>query len=181
MMTRRLLILFITASLAGHALVLALATRINWSAGSRPEKLMTVELKAPGEPALREENQPAETAPQKAEPDGIAFREDSVALQSHGSRYDTYLQTIRKKIEQLWDYPTQALAEKREGNAVIRFTINADGTLTGYHVMTTSGSPVLDEGALAVVQSAAPYDPFPGSFKLSRLNITATFSYRMNP
>jgi protein TonB len=162
-------------------LVLALTTRVSWIESSRQGKVMTVELKAPGEPALQQKNPPARTPPQMAMPDGIAFREDSVALQSRGGPYDTYLLDIRKKIEQLWNYPPQALAEKREGNAVIRFTIDADGTLTGYHVMATSGSPVLDEGALAVVRSAAPYDPLPGNFKLSRLNITATFSYRMNP
>ena len=62
---------------------------------------------------------------------------------------------------------------------MIRFTIDANGSLSGYDVMTTSGSAVLDQGALAVVKAAAPYAPLPAEFNLSRLHITATFSYRM--
>ena len=64
---------------------------------------------------------------------------------------------------------------------MIRFTIEADGALAGYHVVATSGSSVLDEGALAVIRSAAPYEALPEKFSLTRLNITATFSYRLNP
>jgi TonB family protein len=75
--------------------------------------------------------------------------------------------------------PQEALSRKTEGNAVIRFTINASGALAGYYVTSTSGSPVLDEGALTVVRAAAPYAPLPAAFQLARLHITATFSYRM--
>jgi len=63
---------------------------------------------------------------------------------------------------------------------VIRFTIDANGSLSGYDVMTTSGSAILDQGALAVVKAAAPYAPLPAEYNLSRLHITATFSYRMS-
>jgi protein TonB len=185
MMTRKFLILFVLASLAGHALVLALTTRIDWTIDPRPDKVITVELKAPRESAPRKVKPPLQGTSQATTAttaqDGIALTEDSVSLQSRGSRYDDYLLAIRRKIERLWSYPQEALAERREGNAVIRFTIEADGTLAGYHVMATSGSPVLDEGALAVIRSAAPYEPLPGKFSLSRLNITATFTYRLNP
>ncbi|MBU4073960.1 MAG: TonB family protein, partial [Proteobacteria bacterium] len=94
-------------------------------------------------------------------------------------RYEAYLIQIRQKIEQLWSYPPEALSRKTEGNAVIRFTINASGALAGYRILATSGSPLLDRGALTVVRAAAPYAPLPAAFKLARLHITATFSYRM--
>ena len=183
MITRKFLILFLLASLTGHALVIALATRTNWAVSPPPEKVITVELQLPAEPEPRAKKPPARTAPRRSTPapDGIALREDSVTLQSRGSPYDDYLLSIRKKIERIWNYPQEALKENREGTAVIRFTIDGDGTLTGYHVVTTSGNPVLDEGALAVVRSAAPYGPLPEKFNLSRLNITATFAYRRGP
>ena len=183
MITRKSLILFLLASLTGHALVLALAIRVDWTVSPRPERVMTVELKMPEQPVPQGKKLPAKTVPPKSipAPEGIALREDSIALQSRGSRYDDYLLAIRKKIERIWNYPQKALAEQREGTAVIRFTIDGDGALTGYHVMTTSGSPILDEGALTVVRSAAPYEPLPERFKLSRLNVTASFTYRMSP
>jgi periplasmic protein TonB len=173
MMAKRFLILFILTSLAGHALVIALTARIDMTVGLRPEKVMNVELKTLSEVELP----PASARSRSAETRG--YREDSVALQNPGGPYESYLLEIRRKIEGLWSYPPQALSEKREGNAVIHFTIDAGGALTGYYITATSGSPVLDEGALACIRAAAPFAPLPAAFDLSLLHVTATFSYRM--
>jgi protein TonB len=181
MTAKKFLIPFILASLAGHALVIALTARIDMTGGSRPEKVMNVELKTPMEvepPASARSGQAAQAARTTAT---HGYREDSVALQNPGGSYESYLLRIRRKIEGLWSYPPQALSEKREGSAMIRFTIDADGALTGYYVTSTSGSPALDEGALAVIRAASPFAALPAAFNLSRLHVTATFSYRMNP
>jgi len=179
MTAKKFLIPFILASLTGHALVIVLTARIDRSDGPRPEKVMDVELKTPTEveppPALARTD-PAAAARATA---ARGYREDSVALQNPGGPYESYLLQIRRKIEGIWSYPSQALSEKREGNAVIRFTIDAGGALTGYYVTSSSGSPILDEGALACVRAASPFAPLPGAFNLSRLHVTATFSYRM--
>ena len=183
MTAKKFLIPFILASLAGHALVIALTARIDMRDSPRPEKVMNVELKAPTEieppPYSSRSGQTAPAAPSAAEPRG--YREDTIALQNPGGPYESYLLQIRRKIEGLWSYPPQALSEKREGSAVIHFTIDADGALTGYYVTSTSGSPVLDEGALAVIRAASPFAALPATFNLSRLHVTATFRYRMNP
>jgi TonB family protein len=180
MMTKKFLILFILASLAGHSLVLALATRIYWTAMSPvQEKVITVELKPPENKARPRPPRPKVT--QAAVVAGEGVREDSVALQGEPGPYGAYLLLIRRKIDQIWSYPPQAISEQREGNAVISFTIDASGALQEYHVTSTSGSTVLDEEALAVVRAAAPYAPLPADFNLARLHITATFSYRMTP
>jgi TonB family protein len=181
MTAKKFLIPFILASLAGHALVIALTARIDMTGGPQPGKVMTVELKTtmevepPSSSARsRQTTQAARTAKTPA-----GYREDNVALQNPGGPYESYLLQIRRKIEGLWTYPVQALSKKQEGEAVIRFTIEAGGTLTGYYITTSSGSPILDEGALACVRAASPFAPLPGAFNLSRLHVTATFSYRM--
>jgi TonB family protein len=181
MMPKKFLVPFVLASLAGHALVLALTTRIDWTVDpptEQTQKVMTVDLKAPPEKAARRTHRRTEER-QSAAGSGVS-REGTAALQGETSPYRDYLLQVRRKIEHLWSYPPQAIAGQEEGNAVIRFTIDADGLLSGYHVMTTSGSAVLDQGALAVVQAAAPYEPLPAAFNLSRLHVTATFSYRMH-
>jgi outer membrane biosynthesis protein TonB len=38
---------------------------------------------------------------------------------------------------------------------------------------------LLDEGALGVVRRAAPFEPLPGGYSLSRLHIVASFSYKL--
>ena len=180
MTAKKFLIPFVLASLAGHALVLALTTRIDWNVSppeEQTQKVITVELKAPPEKAARRHT--LRRGEQSRTAGAGGSREDSVALQGEHSPYGAYLLLIRRKIEKLWIYPPQALAQQEEGNAVIRFTIDANGVLSGYDVMATSGSQVLDEGALSVVRAAAPYAPLPEAFNLSRLHITATFSYRM--
>ncbi|MEK7374036.1 MAG: energy transducer TonB [Thermodesulfobacteriota bacterium] len=179
MTAKKFLIPFVLASLAGHALVLALTTRIDMTGGSRAEKVMTVELKAPQEKETQREPRRREEAPPPPVSMAAGFREDSTELDSQNGRYEAYLIQIRQKIEQIWSYPPEALSRKTEGNAVIRFTINANGALAGYRILATSGSPLLDRGALTVVRAAAPYAPLPAAFKLARLHITATFSYRM--
>ena len=180
MMTKKFLIPFVLASLAGHALVLALTTQIDWtvsSASEQTQKVMTVEMKAPLKKASR--RPPHRSAERRPTEGAGAVREGTAALEGEASPYRDYLLQVRRKIEQLWSYPPQAIAEQEEGNAEIRFTIDANGSLSEYHVTTTSGSTVLDQGALAVVKAAAPYAPLPAEYNLSRLHITATFSYRM--
>jgi TonB family protein len=182
MMAKKFLILFILASLAGHALVIALTARIDRRSGP-PMKVMTVELKTESAAAPEREPPPArsrrtEQAVRKADtPAG--YREETVALQNPGGPYESYLLQVRRKIEGLWSYPAQALARKQEGEAVILFTIDAGGALNDYYVTSTSGSPLLDEGALAVVRAASPFEPLPAVFNLSRLHVTAAFRYRI--
>jgi protein TonB len=181
MKTRKILILFVFASLAGHALLLALTVHVGWQVAAPRGKVLTVALKAPADLAPREEP-PLRAVPATRLPAPLAAgREDSVALQGRGGRYDTYLLDVRRRIERIWRYPPQALAAKLEGDAEIRFTIDAAGALAGCSVTASSGNPLLDEEAMAVVRTAAPYNPLPGEFQIARLNITATFSYQMGP
>ncbi len=181
MMAKRFLIPFVLASLAGHALVIALTARIHIQGSPRPEQVMKVELATAAEagsppPAagVQPSSQPA--AEGKAP---RAVREDSVSLQNRGGPYEPYLLQVRRKIERLWSYPEAALSRNQEGETEIRFTIDADGKLDRFHVTSSSGSAVLDEGALSVVLSAAPFAPLPAAFHLSRLHITASFRYRI--
>jgi protein TonB len=180
MTAKRFLIPFILASLAGHALVIALTARVDLTGGPRPETVMNVELKTLTEVEPQSASARNETASPSARATATGgYREDSVGLQNPGGPYESYLLQIRRKIEGLWSYPPQALSEKQEGNAVIRFTIDAGGALNGYYITSSSGSPILDEGALACVRAASPFAPLPGTFNLSLLHVTATFSYRM--
>ena len=58
-------------------------------------------------------------------------------------------------------------------------SIDADGRLAGAALISSSGYAELDEGAISVVQTAAPFEPLPGNYDLSRLNIVASFHYKI--
>ncbi|MCE5265161.1 MAG: energy transducer TonB [Deltaproteobacteria bacterium] len=185
MTAKKLLIPFILASIAGHALVIALTIRINPGAGPQTGKVFTVQLKSaeavtPQREPLRPPARNKQTEPVTRKADAPSgYREETVALQNPGGPYEPYLIQLRRKIERLWSYPAQAVARKEQGEAVILFTIDAGGVLNDYYVTSSSGSPLLDEGALAVVRAASPFEPLPAAFNLSRLHVTASFRYRI--
>ena len=106
-------------------------------------------------------------------------QEDTVDLGSIDPRYTPYLKKIKTKIESIWVYPQAAFEQEEEGVAVVKFSISESGDLLASGIEESSGSNYLDLGALDVVRSAAPYDPFPRDFMLSQLNIVARFQYKL--
>jgi len=107
------------------------------------------------------------------------WREDTVDLGSSDIKYVTYLAKIKEKIIRIWKYPPKAYEKNEEGNVVIKISIDADGRLSGATITTSSGSTDLDYGSLSVVTAAAPFEPLPEVYNLSRLHIVASFNYKI--
>ena len=107
--------------------------------------------------------------------------EATVSLDSTDSRYVSYLTKIKQKIEPLWHYPEQARAIGLQGKLALYFSIVEDGHLARLELISSSGHRLLDEQALQAVRRAAPYLPLPEKLQISRLNIHATFEYRISP
>ena len=62
---------------------------------------------------------------------------------------------------------------------IVKMSIDADGSLAGVTLLSSSGYAELDDGALSVVQTAAPYEPLPEIYNLSRLNMSLLFTTRL--
>jgi len=107
------------------------------------------------------------------------IREDTVALGTLHSKYDLYLAYLRGKIEREWCYPPQAKHTQKEGTTIILFTITDKGGVSETSVVGSSGYPILDDESIRTIRSAAPFEPLPVTFNLSRLNIVAAFDYRI--
>ena len=71
----------------------------------------------------------------------------------------------------------KAIRQREEGTTVIKFTINRDGSLAESWIITTSGSELLDRGAISVIKSARSFAPIPANLNLTRLHIIADFVY----
>ena len=149
-----------------------------------PPPVLTVELTERTEPEPAAEQQQNETKPKRQEKEESAetkpFQEETVDLGDARSPYLPYLKKIKKKIIDLWNYPREAYLRREEGEVVVRFSLNRRGDLEKAVVLNSSGSGFLDQGAIDVVHSAAPYDPFPGELTLSKLHIVGTFKYRLD-
>ena len=57
------------------------------------------------------------------------------------------------------DYPPISIRLQEQGTVAIRFTINADGSVTECQVATTSGKPRLDDAACTMVKRRWKYKP----------------------
>jgi TonB family protein len=183
MTSKKILIISILISLTSHIAILYMTGLIDFRGKARKDDVLIVTLKEP--PANKEKIADEEKTNKSAHQVEEELRsrrvkkEETVDLGSIDIKYASYLKIIKKKIEDIWIYPQAAFEREEEGTAVVRFSIGDSGNLTASQVIESSGSNYLDQGALDVVRSAAPYDPLPLDFNISQLNIVARFQYKL--
>jgi protein TonB len=172
-----------------HVTLLAVTGMIDLRDNVKPVEIFSVNIKEPEpeatpapkkEKITKKETKSIRTQKEK----GVSvndddWREETVDLGSRDIKYVTYLAKIKNKILQIWQYPQKAYENNEEGNVIVKMSIDADGRLAGAALISSSGYAELDDGALSVVQTAAPFEPLPGIYDLSRLNIVASFQYKI--
>jgi protein TonB len=171
-----------------HVTLLAVTGMIDLRDNIKPVEIFSVSIKEPEpeatsapkkEKITKKETKSVRTQKEK----GVSvnyddWREETVDLGSTDIKYVNYLAKIKNKISQI-DYPQKAYEKNEEGNVVVKMSVDADGSLAGAALMSSSGYAELDDGALKVVQTAAPFEPLPEIYNLSRLHITITFLYKI--
>ncbi len=108
-----------------------------------------------------------------------AKREATVSIGTQSIKYASYMQHVRDQIEGVWEYPEEAQMRNEQGDLLVLFSIGRDGRLVGLKLLRSSGFSLLDRAALNAIREAAPFPPLPGRLHIDRLNIYATFSYRL--
>lgn len=107
-------------------------------------------------------------------------RESAVRLDTREPKYVSYFTSIKRAIEQAWEYPESALRNGLQGKLVMEFTISGNGQLEGTRLIRSSGFSVLDQEAMRAVQSASPFHPIPPWIGKPRLDVVASFEYHDN-
>jgi TonB family protein len=105
--------------------------------------------------------------------------QDTISLDTKDERYVTYAKLIKERIGFHWKYPPDALERLLEGKLMVIFSLGRKGDLIQIELMKNSGYETLDKEAVRSIKAAAPFPPFPGHIKVSRLNIKASFDYRL--
>jgi len=77
------------------------------------------------------------------------------------------LSEIRRKIERAKRYPSLARLRQVEGVVALSFRIGEGGGVSDLRLLGSSGSPLLDEEALATVRRAAPLPFYPDTIRIS--------------
>ena len=119
-----------------------------------PEVTEVVRVEPPAEP----EETPFTPCLWQAPPEPVGHRESAKGAPDIRARY---LARVAALLEKAKRYPLLARRRGQEGTAVVRFSIGADGTLSGLEVARSSGARLLDEAAMDMVRRAAPFPPVP--------------------
>jgi periplasmic protein TonB len=85
---------------------------------------------------------------------------------------DWYLAGVQRKIWLLW---TQQIKSGFSQPIAVRFTVQADGSVSDVEIVQTSGAALLDLAAQRAVFSAAPFGPLPRNYGTNRYTIQAVF------
>jgi protein TonB len=176
-------------SISIHATLLAVTGMIDLRDNIKPVEIFSVSIKEPEpeeKPAPKKEIKIKEKIKQvqSHKEKGVRvndddWHEETIDLGSLDIKYVTYLAKIKNKIIPIWKYPEKAYEKNEEGTVVVKISIDANGRLAGAAIESSSGYAELDNGALIVVQTAAPFEPLPEIYNLSRLNIIASFQYKI--
>lgn len=104
----------------------------------------------------------------------------SAPASGDSSAEETYYSRIRRLLESAKRYPASARKAGIEGSVGIGFSINRQGYLARKaEVFRSSGSPVLDQAAVACVEKVGKFPPFPDTFKEDLLRIRVDLVFEL--
>lgn len=84
-----------------------------------------------------------------------------------------YLGKIRQHLERKKVNPRS----RKKGTVVVRFSVGVDGELISREVVTSSGSEVLDNAAMASIEKAAPFPVRPDAMSDEPLTVSVPFRF----
>lgn len=94
----------------------------------------------------------------------------------------SYIEEWKRKIERIGNlnYPDEAYRKNLTGRLILQVTLNSDGQVMDISLSKSSGHRVLDDAAIRIVQTAAPYSSFPLDMHKTydRLVITRTWYFK---
>ena len=95
----------------------------------------------------------------------------SVNLGDAKQSFNEFLKAVRDRIKQVQRFPPRVRNLDDGATTTVRFTLFKDGTIQNPTVTDSSGSKALDNAAIAAVQNAVPYPPFPEGQEGSSLRL----------
>jgi protein TonB len=86
---------------------------------------------------------------------------------------------IVARLEQNKRYPEEAQSRREQGVAQVFFSIDREGRVLESRVVRSSGSSILDEEALALLERAAPYPPPPAVLGGDHVDLTVPIRFNL--
>ena len=99
-------------------------------------------------------------------------------------KYAAYMEAWRAKVERVGNlnYPDEARRKNLTGSLILDVALNADGSVNQITIRHSSGSKILDDAAIRIVELSAPFAPFPDHIREETdiLHITRTWQFLNN-
>ena len=99
-----------------------------------------------------------------------------VWLTTQDNDYVDYFRKIHQRIHPLWRFPKELEVRMEQGEVLVEFALNADGSVAYVQVRRSSGYAAFDANAVAAVRSAGPFDPLPRHLG-RHLRVVAPFEF----
>jgi protein TonB len=92
---------------------------------------------------------------------------------------DDYLDAVRRWVQRYRKYPDEAVKQKQEGVVQLGFKFTRDGTVIDAWIEKSSGYPLLDQAALAMIHAASPIPKVPDRYKGDTLTLVMPENFRI--
>ncbi|UOF01291.1 energy transducer TonB [Bdellovibrio reynosensis] len=141
-------------------------------------------------PAIKEEVKPVAVQPVQASQTagsaegssskGAVSGREGVADGAEVSPEDRYLYELKKLLERRKRYPMMAKRMGQSGKVTMRFTLNADGSLSASEIIEKSPFDTLNQAAVELVKGIDGMKPFPKEIQRGSWSITVPIEYVLN-
>ena len=170
-------------SIIGHVALIMATSMLDLRENVKYTEVYTVSIKEPDQPQPKKKEDTAKekkSTPTRAvkKTSSAGWREDTIDLSSSDAKYLQYRLDMVRKLSRTWEYPEKARDAGEQGIAVIKISINSDGSVSEANIISSSGSVILDEAALLAAKSAAPFGQLPDT-DLTVLHIFVKFLYEL--
>jgi len=110
---------------------------------------------------------PVTAAPQAAPRDGA------------GETRDSFLARLLAQLNRFKQYPRAARQAHIEGVVMLHFVMNAQGRVLSFEIARSSGRPVLDNEALALIARVQPLPALPADFPTRTLDAVVPIEFSL--
>jgi len=104
-------------------------------------------------------------------------READIPINTREAKYAPYAHQLVRALEEQWrpGQANYASHNQDERRALLRLTIEKDGSLGGVEIIRPSPISTLNDSAISAIHAAAPFRPLPSVWGLDRVSFYLTF------
>jgi protein TonB len=97
-----------------------------------------------------------------------------------GEARDSFLGRLLAQLGRFKQYPRAARQAHIEGVVMLHFVMDAQGRVQSFEIAKSSGRPVLDAEALALIQRAQPLPALPADYPTRTLDAVVPIEFSLN-